>query len=315
MSFNEQKIQRRKWTDEERKNTLTSCGSKCARCGKKLTLKTLTMDHVVPISKGGENTLDNLVALCQPCNSRKANKFCWPKGYYMALMNTNKLHRTDNYVRRWASLNITNDNLIEFPLIAECTSFKVDISVNSSKSFVPQFIKDIVELNPETIKQYMKALGFTKEDFLRTVPKPEELYSVYGVKSYDGDTVYSVYTVQYVNNVIFISEVISTNGTTSKIVPLGVLNSFCEVYQFYKVDTIIVRTQNTNTTDFIFESFRRGAATTKVHGNYNKGTAVCIDGIEQWFNPDNIFAFKIYDRATESIIDAKRSISKSVNKD
>ena len=313
MSFNEQKIQRRKWTDEEKKNTLTSCSSKCARCGKKLTLKTLTMDHVVPISKGGENILDNLVALCQTCNSRKANKFCWPKGYYMALMNTNKLHRVDEYARRWVSLNITNDNLIEYPLIAECTSCKVDIGVDSSKIFVPQFIKDIVELNHETIKQYMRALGFTKEDFLHTVPNSEQLYSVYGVKSYDGETVYSVYTVQYINNIIFISEVTSTNGITSKIVPLAVLNSFCEVYQFYNVDTIVVRTQNTNTANFIFESFRRDVATTRVYGGYNKGTAVLIDGVEPWFNPDNIFAFKIYDKVQESIIDAKKSISSKLD--
>lgn len=36
------------------------------------TLRTrLEVDHVVPISKGGTNDLDNLQTLCEPCNQAK----------------------------------------------------------------------------------------------------------------------------------------------------------------------------------------------------------------------------------------------------
>jgi 5-methylcytosine-specific restriction endonuclease McrA len=42
--------------------------NRCLRCGGE---GPLTIDHVIPISKGGPNTIDNLQPLCGPCNSSK----------------------------------------------------------------------------------------------------------------------------------------------------------------------------------------------------------------------------------------------------
>lgn len=44
---------------------------RCQYCGSK---HDLTFDHVVPRSKGGRTTWENVVAACSPCNLRKANK-------------------------------------------------------------------------------------------------------------------------------------------------------------------------------------------------------------------------------------------------
>jgi 5-methylcytosine-specific restriction endonuclease McrA len=42
---------------------------RCAYCAKR---SALTMDHVIPVSKGGHHTLDNVVPACRPCNSSKS---------------------------------------------------------------------------------------------------------------------------------------------------------------------------------------------------------------------------------------------------
>jgi 5-methylcytosine-specific restriction endonuclease McrA len=42
----------------------------CQYCGSR---SNLTVDHVVPRSKGGPSSWDNIVASCAPCNRRKGN--------------------------------------------------------------------------------------------------------------------------------------------------------------------------------------------------------------------------------------------------
>jgi 5-methylcytosine-specific restriction endonuclease McrA len=48
-------------------------GNKCLRCGRN-DVK-MTMDHIVPLSKGGTHTADNVQPLCLSCNSRKRDKY------------------------------------------------------------------------------------------------------------------------------------------------------------------------------------------------------------------------------------------------
>ena len=47
-------------------------GWKCAYCG--TTAGRLTLDHVVPRSRGGESVWENVVTACAPCNHRKGNR-------------------------------------------------------------------------------------------------------------------------------------------------------------------------------------------------------------------------------------------------
>jgi len=46
-------------------------GHQCSRC---LTTDDLTLDHIVPVEKGGSDDLDNLQILCRSCNSKKGNR-------------------------------------------------------------------------------------------------------------------------------------------------------------------------------------------------------------------------------------------------
>lgn len=45
----------------------------CYYCGKHFDIDELTMDHVVPISRGGKSTKGNLVTACKDCNNKKKN--------------------------------------------------------------------------------------------------------------------------------------------------------------------------------------------------------------------------------------------------
>jgi 5-methylcytosine-specific restriction endonuclease McrA len=57
-----------------RKGILLRDRSSCQYCGAKLPGKELTLDHVIPRSRGGESTWENLVASCFPCNNHKADR-------------------------------------------------------------------------------------------------------------------------------------------------------------------------------------------------------------------------------------------------
>jgi 5-methylcytosine-specific restriction endonuclease McrA len=43
----------------------------CHYCGKRFPPRSLTMDHVVPITRGGKSTKGNVVPACKECNTRK----------------------------------------------------------------------------------------------------------------------------------------------------------------------------------------------------------------------------------------------------
>lgn len=46
----------------------------CAYCGKELPASRLTRDHIVPLSKGGQDLWTNVVAACLPCNQKKGDR-------------------------------------------------------------------------------------------------------------------------------------------------------------------------------------------------------------------------------------------------
>jgi 5-methylcytosine-specific restriction endonuclease McrA len=43
----------------------------CHYCGRTFPPAELTMDHIIPIARGGKSVRNNLVPCCKECNSRK----------------------------------------------------------------------------------------------------------------------------------------------------------------------------------------------------------------------------------------------------
>lgn len=95
---------------KQRAQILASCGNRCAHCGKKLTWDA-TIEHVIPLSKGGTYDPENLVALCKKCNKSKSNDIVQPKEFYTALSpeRRKKLqHMVDKYCKNTDWLDKTN---------------------------------------------------------------------------------------------------------------------------------------------------------------------------------------------------------------
>jgi len=70
-------VHRRKIT---RRAVFARDGWTCQYCGSR---SSLTVDHVVPRSKGGSSTWDNIVASCAPCNRRKGDSLLRHVGMHL----------------------------------------------------------------------------------------------------------------------------------------------------------------------------------------------------------------------------------------
>jgi len=63
-----------------KKNVMVRDGFVCAYCNSTVEL---TIDHVLPISRGGKSDFDNCVTACKICNARKADKICSEAGLFL----------------------------------------------------------------------------------------------------------------------------------------------------------------------------------------------------------------------------------------
>ena len=50
----------------------------CQYCSETFTTRELTVDHVIPVSRGGKTSWDNCVSACTSCNSKKGSKLWDP---------------------------------------------------------------------------------------------------------------------------------------------------------------------------------------------------------------------------------------------
>ena len=63
---------RRKLTKPERQQIYDKCNGHCAYCGCKLEYKNMQVYHVIPLCRGGEDAMSNMLPSCRSCNHYKA---------------------------------------------------------------------------------------------------------------------------------------------------------------------------------------------------------------------------------------------------
>jgi len=94
-----------------RRNIILRDNHTCQYCNKKKPLSQLNIDHVIPKSKGGKNTWDNLVCSCIKCNSNKRDRT--PKQAGMKLLRKPKKPNIYLMFKRYAEI-FYNDNYEEW---------------------------------------------------------------------------------------------------------------------------------------------------------------------------------------------------------
>ena len=59
------------WPQGWKQELMRRQNNTCAYCGNRKTARTLEIDHIVPVVRGGPNDKSNLQVICAPCNQRK----------------------------------------------------------------------------------------------------------------------------------------------------------------------------------------------------------------------------------------------------
>lgn len=120
---------REQFTEEERSRIVKKSSERCAWCGKKVYFGYgATVDHYVPLKKGGTNDFENLVLMCKDCNEAKGSKIVPPSvgAHYLNEEYRNELDTYfDNYIQSFdytSRGNLLCCDMYEIAVIPEVVS-------------------------------------------------------------------------------------------------------------------------------------------------------------------------------------------------
>ena len=65
------KIYRKEYSNDVKRLLYKNANGRCALCGREMNINQMTLDHIIPLTKNGPDTVENLQACCVACNSLK----------------------------------------------------------------------------------------------------------------------------------------------------------------------------------------------------------------------------------------------------
>lgn len=65
--------EKRKGNYKGSKNKLLKKHPFCCWCGEELNTRIATLEHIIPLSRGGLNNMNNYALACEPCNSKRGS--------------------------------------------------------------------------------------------------------------------------------------------------------------------------------------------------------------------------------------------------
>ncbi len=102
------KVKRKQFSQTKRTAIYNKNKGRCAICGKFVPYDVFTIDHVIPLAKGGTNKINNLQCTCKTCNLIKQDilpddlmgKLTEIVLYQMRMSYNNDIWKKINYLRR-----------------------------------------------------------------------------------------------------------------------------------------------------------------------------------------------------------------------
>lgn len=144
----------------------------CAHCGTPLDRYTnLSVDHFIPLNKGGTNDSGNLTVLCDDCNLEKSDMVL-PPVWYPYLGKRKKEQLRDRFVRFMKETDyLSEDNLVPVDM------FRIESMIETSKRNhilrMPVYINGIrvtKEEGFEWLMEYKRSLAYRDQESMFTKP-------------------------------------------------------------------------------------------------------------------------------------------------
>ena len=200
---------------EYKQSIMQKSGEKCCLCGRKCYIGYgATIDHFIPLVKGGTNEDANLVQMCEDCNKKKGSDLYSPS-YVKEYLNPESykelIKYTENYLRKFEYIKSTN--LFAFdrikakmaPLYSEnvrSISKLRKLGIGTSVEVVKASEDDLDELVKYYVEYLKKRDLLDSEDVARdNVEFFLKFYSVYYIKKCGEITMMMVGSIQELDGV------------------------------------------------------------------------------------------------------------------